>query len=196
MHNAIKCITEKYFDFSSRAPKKEFWFFILFYFVGLIILIVIDVAAETYDEESGLGVFSGIFYLLTIIPGLAVSVRRLHDTNRVGWWVLISIIPIVGPIWLIVLYCYEGDEGENRFGENPLTSIRNGAPKNISVLSATTDNSINERSKDISMSKIPESNNSTAELEQELKKIDDMFEKSLITEDEKKQMRNKVLGLG
>ena len=116
MDIVIKCITEKYVDFSTRAPRKEFWLFVLCFAVVYGILMGIDVFAGTYHLETGFGVFSGIFWLLTIIPYLAVLVRRLHDTNRVGWWVLISLIPLVGAIWLIVLLCLKGNEDENRFG--------------------------------------------------------------------------------
>ena len=89
-----------------------------------LILLGIDISTDTYHLEIGTGVFSGIFYLLTIIPYFAVTVRRLHDTNRVGWWVLIVLIPLVGVIWMLVLLCLKGDEGENRFGADPLTPDR------------------------------------------------------------------------
>ena len=116
MDIVIKCITEKYVDFSARAPRKEFWLFLLCGTVVSLIMAAIDSAAGTYHLESGLGVFAGIFGLLTIIPYLAVTFRRLHDTNRRGWWVLIALIPLVGTIWLIVLLCLKGNEDENRFG--------------------------------------------------------------------------------
>jgi uncharacterized membrane protein YhaH (DUF805 family) len=74
------------------------------------------VFAGTYNLEIGLGVFSGIFSLLTIIPYWAVIVRRLHDTNRVGWWALLFLVPLVGSIWVIVLLCLKGNEDKNRFG--------------------------------------------------------------------------------
>ena len=120
MDIVIKCITKKYFDFSSRAPRKEFWLFILFYMGGVFLLTVTDLTIETYDVESGIGLFTSIFVLLTLIPYLSVSVRRLHDTNRTGWWLLIAIIPLIGGIWLIVLYCFRGNQGANSFGKEPL----------------------------------------------------------------------------
>ena len=92
---------------------------------------VTDIATDTYDKESRIGLFTSIFVLLTFIPYLSVSVRRLHDTNRTGWWVLIAIIPIIGAVWLIVLYCFKGNRGVNRFGEDPLSLERNDAPTNI-----------------------------------------------------------------
>lgn len=92
---------------------------------------VTDLATDTYDEESRIGLFTSIFVLLTFIPYLSVSVRRLHNTNRTGWWVLIAIIPIIGAVWLIVLYCFKGNRGVNRFGEDPLSLERNDALTNI-----------------------------------------------------------------
>jgi len=131
MDIVIKCITKKYWDFSTRAQRKEFWFFILCYVGGVFFLTVTDIATDTYDEESGIGFFTSIFVLLTFIPYLAVSVRRLHDSNRTGWWVLIAIIPIIGAVWLIVLHCLKGNQGVNRFGEDPLSPERNDTHTNI-----------------------------------------------------------------
>ena len=121
----IKCITKKYLDFSSRAPWKEFWLFIAFYVIGVFFFTVTDFFADTYERESGIGLFTSIFVLLNFIPYLAVSVRRLHDINRSSWWVLIALIPIIGGFWLIVLCCFKGNHGENRFGEDPLTTKNN-----------------------------------------------------------------------
>ena len=70
--------------------------------------------------EAGFGALSALFGLITIIPYLAVSVRRLHDTNRSGWWILIAFVPIIGTILLIVWYCFDSDAVDNRFGENPI----------------------------------------------------------------------------
>ena len=131
MDIVVKCITKKYLDFSTRAPRKEFWFFVLCYVGGVFIMTVTDIATDTYDKESRIGLFTSIFVLLTFIPYLSVSVRRLHDTNRTGWWVLIAIIPIIGAVWLIVLYCFKGNRDVNRFGEDPLSRERNDAPTNI-----------------------------------------------------------------
>ena len=131
MDIVIKCITEKYFDFSTRAPRKEFWLFLLCGTVVSLIMVAIDSAAGTYHLESGLGVFAGIFGLLTIIPYLAVTFRRLHDTNRTGWSLLLSLIPFVGIFWVLILFCLKGGDRENRFGVDPLTLDKNGAPTNM-----------------------------------------------------------------
>lgn len=121
MDLVIQCITKKYAKFSSRASRKEFWLFFLFYCILAFILGFIDGFAGTYDAESGYGVLSTIFMLVTLVPYLAVCVRRLHDTDRSGWWLLLCLVPLIGLIWFIVVCCLKGSDGENRFGENPLT---------------------------------------------------------------------------
>lgn len=132
MDLVIQCITKKYAKFSTRASRTEFWLFTLFYCIAAVGLSVIDLMVGTWDAESGVGVFSGIFLLVTFIPNLAVSVRRLHDTNRRGWWLLLYFLPLIGFIWIIVLYCLEGSDGENRFGADPLTNNAEG------IISSTT----------------------------------------------------------
>jgi uncharacterized membrane protein YhaH (DUF805 family) len=67
---------------------------------------------------------SGIFWLATFIPGIAVSVRRLHDTNRSGWWLLLDLIPFIGGIILFVWFVQDGTPGDNRFGANPKAGTR------------------------------------------------------------------------
>ncbi len=116
MNLVLQCITSKYVDFSTRASRKEFWLFFLFYLVAYSILVTIDFSMGWASLETGYGILSGIFALATLLPYLAVAIRRLHDTNRVGWWLLIGLIPLVGLIWLIVLWCLKSDEAENRFG--------------------------------------------------------------------------------
>jgi uncharacterized membrane protein YhaH (DUF805 family) len=120
MELAIGSITKKYANFSGRARRKEFWLFMLSYFIIYIIFIFIDILLDLFATDSEYGLFSTIFALLFIIPSLAVSIRRLHDTDRTGWWILIQIIPLIGFVWIIVLWCLRGTEGENRFGSDPL----------------------------------------------------------------------------
>ena len=121
MDLVIQCITKKYAEFSSRASRKEFWLFFLFYCILGSILGFIDGISGTYNVEAGYGVFSGIFILVTLVPYLAVCVRRLHDTDRSGWWLLLCLVPLIGLIWFIVVCCLKGSDGENRFGADPLT---------------------------------------------------------------------------
>jgi uncharacterized membrane protein YhaH (DUF805 family) len=110
---------KKYADFSGRARRKEYWLFTLINILILIGLAIIDVTAglEVGDEE--MGVLSGIYALAVLIPGIAVSVRRLHDTDRSGWWLLIGIVPLIGDIVLLIFFVLDGTPGDNRFGPNP-----------------------------------------------------------------------------
>jgi len=110
---------KKYAVFSGRATRKEYWLFVLFCFVVGLILGIVDGMTGLFDWETGLGLFSSLFSLAVLLPSIAVGVRRLHDTNRSGWMLLIAFIPIVGFVWLIILFCFASDKGTNRFGENP-----------------------------------------------------------------------------
>jgi uncharacterized membrane protein YhaH (DUF805 family) len=116
MDLVIQCVSKKYAQFSGRAPRKEFWLFALFYVVASVLLNIMDIFLDTIHPEMGFGYLYGLFYLLTLIPYFAVAVRRLHDTNRVGWWLLVGFVPILGFLYLIFLFCLSSDEGENRFG--------------------------------------------------------------------------------
>jgi len=109
----------KYTVFSGRSQRSEYWYFVLFGFLISIGLAIIDVATGLVDPQQGIGLFSGIFSLALLIPNIAVGVRRLHDTGRSGWWVLLAFIPIIGAIVLIVFYAQDSQPNENRFGPNP-----------------------------------------------------------------------------
>jgi uncharacterized membrane protein YhaH (DUF805 family) len=122
MNLVLGCVTQKYANFSERARRKEYFLFVLVYVILNVVFVVIDVGTGTFNEAISMGALTGIFVLAMIVPGLAVSVRRLHDTNRSGWWLLIGFIPLVGSIWLLVLVCLRGTSGENRFGPDPLTT--------------------------------------------------------------------------
>lgn len=111
---------KKYADFTGRARRKEYWMFYLFYIVALLILSFIDGMVGTFSIEAGIGLLGGIFALVSFVPAIAIAARRLHDTNRSGWWQLIMIIPLIGPIVLLVFFVLKGNEGENRFGADPI----------------------------------------------------------------------------
>ena len=117
MFEALK----KYADFDGRARRQEFWLFYLTIFLGYIVTAIFDILTGTFDEVSGAGLFSAIFFLAMIIPSIAVSIRRLHDLDRTGWWYLISIVPLVGPLVLLIFFCIPGTAGNNRFGPDPLS---------------------------------------------------------------------------
>lgn len=110
---------KKYAVFDGRARRKEYWFFILFYIIFALALVFIDGMTGTYNEEYGVGVLSGFFILAMLIPNIAVAVRRLHDTDRSGWWILISLIPLIGGIWFLVLMVLDGTPGQNQYGPDP-----------------------------------------------------------------------------
>lgn len=112
-------VLKNYATFSGRARRKEYWMFFLFNVLISLGLGVLDVVAGTYSVEYETGFFSGLYSLLVLIPGIAVGVRRLHDTNRSGWWILISLIPIIGVLVLFVFTCLDSQPGTNRFGVNP-----------------------------------------------------------------------------
>jgi uncharacterized membrane protein YhaH (DUF805 family) len=112
-------VLKKYAVFSGRARRKEYWFFVLFNFIFAVVLAFIDGMTGTFDPETGYGVLSGIYGLAVIIPGIAVTIRRLHDTDRSGWWLLILFIPLIGAIWLLVLMVIDGTPGENQYGPDP-----------------------------------------------------------------------------
>ncbi len=103
----------KYAVFDGRAHRTEYWMFCLTIFVIGIALFILSAVVET------LGILLGVFYLGILIPSLAVGVRRMHDTGRSGWWILISAIPIVGGIWFFVLTVLDSEPGENQYGPNP-----------------------------------------------------------------------------
>ena len=109
---------KKYADFSGRAQRAEYWYFVLFNTIIVIILTILDGVLGLYDMRSGFGVLSGIYQLAVFIPSLAVSVRRLHDIGKSGWWLLVGLIPIVGFIILIVWFATDSKE-DNKYGQNP-----------------------------------------------------------------------------
>ncbi len=112
-------VLKNYIVFDGRARRKEYWFFYLFYFIFVIALGFIDAITGSYSANVGLGLLSGIFVLAMILPGIAVCVRRLHDTDRSGWWILIGFVPIIGGIWLLVLMVLDGTSGQNQYGSDP-----------------------------------------------------------------------------
>ncbi|MEC7761364.1 MAG: DUF805 domain-containing protein [Pseudomonadota bacterium] len=128
MMQAVQTVFSKYATFSGRARRSEFWWFVLFYIIVNLVLSIVDsfLFGTTTTTDTGFSastdtpILSGIFWLATIIPYLAVSVRRMHDVNRVGWWILIGFIPLIGAIVLIVWFATGGDKGGNRFGPDPI----------------------------------------------------------------------------
>lgn len=118
----------RYFDFSGRSRRKEYWMFALFTFLVSLVWMVIAnmVAAASLEGSAGFDPVStivllvlGAWALATIIPTFAVTIRRLHDTDHSGFWILIGFIPVVGALVLLYFYLIEGTRGPNRFGPDP-----------------------------------------------------------------------------
>lgn len=110
---------KKYAVINGRARRKEYWFFVLFYIIIVTILVFIDGMTGTFNGQYGAGLLSGIFVLAMIVPSITVGIRRLHDTDRTGWWILIAFIPLIGGIWLLVLFVFNSTPGDNQYGPNP-----------------------------------------------------------------------------
>jgi uncharacterized membrane protein YhaH (DUF805 family) len=113
------CLRRKYADFNGRARRSEYWFFVLFTAIVSLIGSVLDtIFGLRSGAYGGTGPIQGVLQLALLVPGLAVGARRLHDTGRSGWWLLIGIIPIVGWIVLIVFFVQDS-QSDNQYGPNP-----------------------------------------------------------------------------
>jgi len=110
-------VLKHYADFNGRARRTEYWMFVLFNAIFSIAATILDYYLGTY---FGL---TAIYALVLLIPSLAVAVRRLHDTDKSGWMILVSLIPVVGAIWLIILLLTEGVAGNNQYGNNPKETV-------------------------------------------------------------------------
>jgi uncharacterized membrane protein YhaH (DUF805 family) len=106
-------VLKKYAVFTGRARRKEYWMFALFNVIIAIALGIIE------GIVGGPGVLGGLYGLAVLIPSIAVGVRRLHDTGRSGWWILIGLVPVIGFIVLIVFFATDGQPGTNQYGPNP-----------------------------------------------------------------------------
>jgi uncharacterized membrane protein YhaH (DUF805 family) len=112
---AIKTCLNKYATFSGRATRSEYWYFFLF-------LMIVNIVASVLDSTifGDMPVLYLIATLVLLVPSIAAGVRRLHDTDKSGWWLLLGLIPVIGAIVLIVFFCQRGTVGTNQFGPNPL----------------------------------------------------------------------------
>ena len=111
---AIRSGFRNYVGFTGRATRSEFWWWVLFQILALVVASVADSLLHTQR------VFYALAALGLFLPGLALQIRRLHDTDRSGWWVFISLIPIVGAILIIVWWCLKGSVGANKYGVDTL----------------------------------------------------------------------------
>ena len=114
---------KKYAVFSGRASRSEYWLFVLLFLISYVIATILDISFDTFDEEAGIGTFGLIVLIALIVPSISCLVRRLHDTNRSGWWMLVNFVPLIGAIVLLVFTVTRGTEGDNRFGSDPLRRL-------------------------------------------------------------------------
>lgn len=112
-------VVQKYAVFEGRARRKEYWYFTLFNVLIAIGLSVLDSITGTFNPETGVGLFGGIYTLVIFLPSLGVLIRRLHDTGRTGWWCLIVLVPVLGALVLLVFVILDSEPGENAYGPNP-----------------------------------------------------------------------------
>ena len=117
---AISAGFRNYVNFKTRSARSEYWFWILFVILVVIATSLVDLAIAPGGSIQPL---TTIAQLALFLPGLSVSVRRLHDVDRSGWWILIGLIPLIGAILLLVWFCSRGTIGPNRFGPDPLGGV-------------------------------------------------------------------------
>jgi uncharacterized membrane protein YhaH (DUF805 family) len=117
-----------YANFNGRSNRQDYWMFFLFNVIFAIVAMILDrLLGTTFKME---GIYGGAqtmpygyiylaYALFMLIPGLAIGVRRLHDVGKSGWFMFICLIPLIGAIWLLVLFCTEGKRGDNEYGPDP-----------------------------------------------------------------------------
>jgi len=124
----LKVMRDNYANFNGRARRKEYWMYTLILTVLLIALMTIMFSALSFSDETGIEtgpiayltvLLFFVFLVAHFIPSLALTVRRLHDTGKSGWWYLIVFIPYLGNFVIFIFTLIDGDEGENKYGPNP-----------------------------------------------------------------------------
>jgi uncharacterized membrane protein YhaH (DUF805 family) len=112
---------KQYIDFRGRARRKQYWMFTLINVILSLLLSSLDGMVGLFNAEAGIGMISGLYSLAILLPAIGVTVRRLHDTGRTGWWLLIGLIPLIGALVLLYFLVSNGDSQSNRFGSDPKT---------------------------------------------------------------------------
>jgi len=111
---------KRYTDFSGRSRRKEYWSFVLGVFIAAVVLGIVEGILGLSGMVGGVyGPLTTIFLLAIIVPSIAVQVRRFHDQDKSGWFVLLALIPFLGGLAVLVFMCLEGTKGANRFGPDP-----------------------------------------------------------------------------
>lgn len=112
-------VINSYSDFNGRARRKEYWMFTLWNIIFALLASLLDYSFGIVYPLVGYGPLYIAYALFVLVPGIAVAIRRLHDTGKSGWMYLVAFIPIAGWIWLLILFVTEGNEGNNAYGEDP-----------------------------------------------------------------------------
>jgi uncharacterized membrane protein YhaH (DUF805 family) len=135
----LKVVKDNFGNFSGRASRKEFWMFSLFYMIFFSIAFILDMFFT-------FGLLTLIYVTVHVCPSIAVSIRRLHDLNKSGWYLLVSIIPIVGIIWLTVLMAKKSDDGENQYDSSPTVAPVSGEETTgeVEIIGAETEETVTE----------------------------------------------------
>ncbi len=126
LSESVKSCLNKYTTWKGRASRSEYWYFGLF---NMLFAIAAIVVIGIVGSVIHLGILTVLLYLVylvaslgLVLPGIAVTIRRLHDTDHSGWWIWIALVPLLGAILLLVWYCTKGTTGPNKFGDDPLQS--------------------------------------------------------------------------
>ena len=106
-------VLKKYAVFTGRARRQEYWMFLLFNIIIMVVLAVIEVVIGTW------GILGMVYALAVLLPSIGVTIRRLHDTDRTGWWILIALVPAIGAIVLLIFMLLDGQASDNQYGPNP-----------------------------------------------------------------------------
>lgn len=113
-------VLRKYAVFTGRAQRKELWMFALFNFLAFLVIGIIESALGLTGGVSGAyGPLSSLYSLAVLLPSIGVGIRRLHDTGRTGWWLLVGFIPVVGTLILLIFYIQDSTPGDNEYGPSP-----------------------------------------------------------------------------
>jgi len=113
-------VLKKYAVFDGRARRSEYWYFVLF---NLLISIVLALFDDIIRKLVGFGFLGTVYGLAVLLPGIGVSIRRLHDTNRSGWWLLLALVPLVGGLVLIWFLAQDSEPAANPYGTNPKMAL-------------------------------------------------------------------------